>query len=123
LIREGYNGFARQALDERKAAALPPFSHQALLRVQAQDAFKPKAFLEEVKKLAGGMQPGETLILGPVAAPMAKRAGVYRFQLLLQNADRRALQQLLDRLLPEIDKIKKEKNLRWSLDVDPVDLY
>jgi primosomal protein N' (replication factor Y) len=123
LIREGYNGFAVQALGERKAAALPPFTHQALLRVQAQDAFKPRAFLEEAKKLAGGMQPGETLILGPVAAPMAKRAGVYRYQLLLQNADRRALQQLLDRLLPEIDKIKKEKNLRWSLDVDPVDLY
>jgi primosomal protein N' (replication factor Y) len=123
LIREGYNGFAGQALDERKAAALPPFSHQALLRVQANDAFRPKAFLEEVKRLAGRMQASGTLVLGPVAAPMAKRAGLYRYQLLLQNTDRQVLQRLLDRLLPEIDKIKKEKNLRWSLDVDPVDLY
>jgi primosomal protein N' (replication factor Y) len=123
LIRDGYNGFAGQALDERKAAALPPFSHQALLRVQANDAFKPKAFLEEVKRLTGRMQAGGTLVLGPVAAPMAKRAGLYRYQLLLQNTDRQVLQRLLDRLLPEIDKIKKEKNLRWSLDVDPVDLY
>ena len=123
LIREGYNGFAGQALDERKAAALPPFSHQALLRVQANDAFKPKAFLEEVKMLAGRMQAEGTMVLGPVAAPMAKRAGLYRYQLLLQDTDRQVLQRLLDRLLPEIDKIKKEKNLRWSLDVDPVDLY
>lgn len=123
LIRDGYNGFAGQALDERKAAALPPFSHQALLRVQANDAFKPKAFLEEVKRLTGRMQAGGTMVLGPVAAPMAKRAGLYRYQLLLQNTDRQVLQRLLDRLLPEIDKIKKEKSLRWSLDVDPVDLY
>jgi primosomal protein N' (replication factor Y) len=123
LIREGYSGFAGQALDERKAAALPPFSHQALLRVQANDAFKPKAFLEEVKMLAGRMQAEGTMVLGPVAAPMAKRAGLYRYQLLLQDTDRQGLQRLLDRLLPEIDKIKKEKNLRWSLDVDPVDLY
>lgn len=123
LIREGYNGFARQALDERRAAALPPFSHQALLRVQANDPFKPKLFLEEVKKQAAMMQSGETQILGPVAAPMAKRAGLYRYQLLLQDTNRRALQQLLDSLTPAIDNIKKEKNLRWSLDVDPVDLY
>jgi primosomal protein N' (replication factor Y) len=123
LIREGYNGFARQALAERNAAALPPFSHQALFRVQAGDPFKPKAFLEAVKNLAAAKQTGGTLVLGPVAAPMAKRAGSYRYQLLLQDANRQALQQLLDRLLPEIDKIKKEKNLRWSLDVDPVDLY
>lgn len=123
LIKEGYNGFAGQALDERKRAALPPFSHQALLRVQANEAFRPKAFLEEVKRLTGRMQAGGTQVLGPVAAPMAKRAGLYRYQLLLQNTDRQALQRLLDRLLPEIDKIKKEKNLRWSLDVDPVDLY
>ncbi|WP_374087438.1 primosomal protein N' [Methylomicrobium lacus] len=123
LIREGYNGFARQALDERRAAALPPFSHQALLRVQASDAFRPKVFLEEVKKLAGKLQAGETLILGPVAAPMAKRAGLYRYQLLFQDVNRQALQQLLDSLTPAIDKMKKEKHLRWSLDVDPVDLY
>ena len=123
LIREGYNGFARQALDERRAAALPPYSYQALFRVQASDTFKPMAFLEEVKKLAGRMQSGQTQILGPVAAPMAKRAGLYRYQLLLQDSNRQALQQLLDRLVSATDKIKKEKNLRWSLDVDPVDLY
>jgi primosomal protein N' (replication factor Y) (superfamily II helicase) len=123
LIREGYNGFVRQALDERKAAALPPFSHQALLRVQSNDPFKPKLFLDEVKKLAAMMQCGETQLLGPVAAPMAKRAGMYRYQLLLQDTNRQALQQLLDSLTPAIDSIKKEKNLRWSLDVDPMDLY
>ncbi|MGR8940773.1 MAG: primosomal protein N' [Gammaproteobacteria bacterium] len=123
LIREGYNGFARQALAERKAAALPPFSYQALLRAQSTDTYKARAFLEAVKQLAASLRKAQTQVLGPVSAPMAKRAGFYRYQLLLQDTNRQALQQLLDRLVPEIDKIKKEKNLRWSLDVDPVDLY
>jgi len=30
---------------------------------------------------------------------------------------------LLDKLLPVIEKLKLAKKVRWSLDVDPVDLY
>jgi primosomal protein N' (replication factor Y) len=123
LIREGYNGFARQALAERQAASLPPFSYQALLRAQATESHKARAFLLSVKQLAGALRDEQTQVLGPVSAPMVKRAGFYRYQLLFQDTSRLALQQLLDRLVPEIDKIKKEKNMRWSLDVDPVDLY
>jgi primosomal protein N' (replication factor Y) len=32
LIQEGYEGFAARALEERRAASLPPWSHLALLR-------------------------------------------------------------------------------------------
>ena len=123
LLREGYNGFARQALAERKAAMLPPFSYQALLRVQAADIQKARAFLETVKQKGEMVDTHRPQVLGPVPAPMIRRAGVYRYQLLLQDTQRQALQQFLDRLVPEIDKIRKEKNLRWSIDVDPVDLY
>jgi primosomal protein N' (replication factor Y) (superfamily II helicase) len=30
---------------------------------------------------------------------------------------------LLDTLMPEIEKLKQAKKVRWSLDIDPVDLY
>jgi len=63
------------------------------------------------------------LILGPVSAPMAKRAGNYHFQLLLQNTHRKQLQSLLDQLVPQLYSMKESKKVRWSLDVDPVDLY
>ena len=66
---------------------------------------------------------GHTLILGPVAAPMAKRAGQYRYQMLFQNARRDELQHFLSVLMPELAKLKQAKKVRWSLDVDPVDLY
>ncbi len=123
LINDGYNSFARTALAERKEASLPPFSYQALLRVHAANTEMPKLFLNAVLALAQQHNKGSTQIWGPVAAPMAKRAGQYRYQLLFQGNNRPQLHALLDVLMPKIEKLKEAKKVRWSLDVDPVDLY
>jgi primosomal protein N' (replication factor Y) len=123
LIGQGYNSFAKTALAERKEASLPPFGYQALLRVQAADAEMPKLFLQAVIELAQQHGKGHTQLLGPVAAPMARRAGLYRYQLLFQSGRRPELHALLDALMPKIEKLKLAKKVRWSLDVDPVDLY
>jgi primosomal protein N' (replication factor Y) (superfamily II helicase) len=123
LIRQGYRSFAKTALAERKEAMLPPFSYQALLRVQAADVDAPPLFFQAVTALVQELNTGHTQVLGPVSAPMARRAGLYRYQLLFQNARRQELHVLLDALIPEIAKLKQAKKVRWSLDVDPVDLY
>jgi primosomal protein N' (replication factor Y) (superfamily II helicase) len=123
LIRQGYRSFAKTALAERKAALLPPFSYQALLRVQAADVLMPQLFFQAVTALVQDFNTGHTQVLGPVSAPMARRAGLYRYQLLFQNTRRQELHQLLDVLIPKIANLKQAKKVRWSLDVDPVDLY
>ncbi len=123
LLKEGYQVFAQTALLERKQALLPPFSHQALLRVHAMNAQAPQAFLTAVSALLKSFNNGKTTVLGPVPAPMARRAGQFRFQLLLQSEQRQELHGLLDRLITEIELLKETKKVRWSLDVDPVDLY
>ena len=123
LIRQGYRSFAKTALAERKEASLPPFSYQALLRVQAADADMPALFFQAAAALVQKLNSGHTQVLGPVSAPMARRAGLYRYQLLFQNTRRQELHVLLDVLVPEIAKLKQAKKVRWSLDVDPVDLY
>jgi primosomal protein N' (replication factor Y) (superfamily II helicase) len=123
LIQQGYHSFAKKALAERKEAMLPPFTYQALLRAQAADDPVPQLFLEAVSQLARDIPTGHTRILGPVSAPMARRAGLYRFQLLFQSNKRKELHDLLDLLMPKVEKMKQAKKVRWSLDVDPVDLY
>ena len=123
LIRQGYRSFAQTALAERKDATLPPFSYQALLRVQAGDVDAPHLFFQAVIALVQECNTGHTQVLGPVSAPMARRAGQYRYQVLFQNTRRQELHVLLDVLIPEIGKLKQAKKVRWSLDVDPVDLY
>ena len=123
LIKYGYRSFAKTALAERKEALLPPFSYQALLRVQATDANTPQLFFQAIIALLKKFDAGHTQILGPVAAPMAKRAGFFRYQLLFQNTNRQELHVLFDTLIPKIANLKQAKKVRWSLDVDPVDLY
>ncbi|MCK5830917.1 MAG: primosomal protein N' [Methylococcales bacterium] len=123
LLKEGYNKFARTALAERQQASLPPFSFQALLRVYASNPADPQLFLNKVCTIIQQINHNKTLVLGPVSAPMAKRAGYYHFQLLLQNTNRKRLQALLDQLIPQLYIVKEGKKVRWSIDVDPVDLY
>ncbi len=123
LVHQGYPGFAAAALDARKQGRLPPYAHMALLRAEAQNGELPRAFLSEAYGLARVLNTGEVELLGPVAAPMEKRAGRYRVQLLLSSQRREALHKLLDGLLPKLDGLKSGRKVRWSLDVDPVDGY
>ena len=123
LIREGYDAFAVDALAERRAARLPPFSHQVLLRAHAADEAAPRHFLTAVSLLARKAPMSPIDILGPVPAPMTKRAGRYRFQLLLQCPRREPLHALLDTIVPHLHSLPDSRRVRWSLDVDPVDLY
>jgi len=60
---------------------------------------------------------------GPLPAPMPRRAGYQRAQLLLSSPDRRALHAALDAAWPAIHALPEARRVRWSLDVDPVDLY
>jgi len=123
LINSGYHSFAQTVLAERQNAGLPPYSYQVLVRAQGAFEDAPINFLNRVKALLQKQVQNKVEVLGPVAAPMAKRAGLYRYQLLMQSNNRQALHCVLDELVPEMEKLKTKQNLRWSLDVDPVDLY
>jgi primosomal protein N' (replication factor Y) len=123
LIKDGYGAFARQALGERQAAQLPPFSFLALLRAEAVDVQKPYEFLSEAKQLALQLGVASVMVSGPVAAPMEKRAGRFRAQLLLQANKRSELHRLLHPWVKQLEQSKTGRKVRWSLDVDPIEMY
>ena len=121
LMCEGYDGFARAALAERAAAAWPPFSRLAVVRASALDAASALEFLTAARRLAG--VPHAVKLLGPVPAAMARRAGRYHSQLLLESTDRLALHRLLGGWLARIADLPAARRVRWALDVDPIDLF
>ncbi len=123
LLNEGYRGFAHQALRERQEAGLPPFSYQTLLRAEASKPETSDEFLTQTARLAHALPGKDVLILGPAPAPMPKRAGYYRSQLLLQAPSRSILHKLLDAWIPKIEKLPQARRVRWSLDVDPISLF
>jgi len=120
LVNGGYHAFAETELAMREAAGFPPFAHLALLRAEATHADPPAQFLQHAKALLHGA-PVE--LHGPLPAPMPRRAGYVRAQLLLSATQRRELHAALDVLLPQLHAAPEARRLRWSLDVDPVDLY
>ena len=123
LVQQGYSEFAQHALSERQQALLPPYSHHALLRVEAYDEAWIQDFFEPLQAIIDTQNTANILVLGPVPAPMQKREGRYRFQLLFQSKNRKNLQLFLALLLPKIHTLKIIRKIRWSLDVDPIDLY
>jgi primosomal protein N' (replication factor Y) (superfamily II helicase) len=60
---------------------------------------------------------------GPLPAPMPLRAGRHRAQLWVESAQRSALRQALAAWLPRLHQLPQSRGLRWSVDVDPVDVY
>ena len=123
LIEGGYPGFAREALEERRSAHWPPFSRLALIRAAAHGRTDAHAVLDAAARRVGETGAGRIRVLGPVDAPMARRAGRYRAQLLLQSTDRRALHEVLADLRSLLESEPAGRKARWSIDVDPVELF
>ena len=97
---------------------------EGLIVIKAAEAAKDGKSVEEIRSIIQDEEhPGRTQILGPVPSPMARKAGQYRFQMLFQSDKRQDLHALLKKLIPEIERIRSSNKVRWSLDVDPVDLY
>jgi primosomal protein N' (replication factor Y) (superfamily II helicase) len=122
LLSEGYDGFARAALAERSQASWPPFSRLAAVRDSAKTAEHALEFLTEARKLAGTPARGVRL-LGPVPAAMARRAGRFHAQLLIEGTGRSSLHSFLDSWLPAVEQLPSARRVRWALDVDPIELF
>jgi primosomal protein N' (replication factor Y) len=123
LVSGGYDAFASAALEERRQARWPPFARVAVLRAEAARREAPIEFLDRARGVAESLATADVEVLGPAAAPMERRAGHYRAQLLLHAATHSPLQRLFSRWLPAIEDLPEARKVRWSLDVDPLELF
>lgn len=125
LVQVGYYAFAQQELIQRQQAQLPPFTHYALVRAEANGNGRAEAFLRAIREQLESdiLLPAGVRWLGPFPSPMEKRAGMHRAQLLVQGDNRRHLHQLLDSLTYYLELSKEARQVRWSIDVDPVDTF
>ncbi len=123
LLREGYAAFAQDALSKRREAGWPPFGYLALLRAEAAQRDAVFEFLTQARELAMPNTKADIQLLGPAPAPMERRAGRYRGQLLIRASLRSSLQQLLQPWRLDLETLPHKRRVRWSLDIDPVELF
>ncbi|WJG25975.1 primosomal protein N' [Vibrio furnissii] len=124
LLHNDYSQFAETALAERKLAQLPPYTYLTLFRAEGNQSQPVEDFLRQVRHTLEAHPWCEQgcLVLGPTPAPLAKRAGKFRWQLLLQAPSRSVMQKLLASAKPAIQLLPLASKVRWSLDIEPQDL-
>ena len=111
-----FDRFAEAALDERRIAGFPPFSHLVLLRAESKKPGEATEFLRRASRIArriGGVE-----VFDPVPAPLERKAGFERAQLLARSPSRAAMQPFLRRWRQALGE-RDDRRVRWSLDVDP----
>jgi primosomal protein N' (replication factor Y) len=120
LLESGYGDFAGQLLEERRLAGLPPFGQLALVRAEAGQLERAERFLFALRQ---GLEenPGRVQLIGPLPAPLQRKGGRFRAQLMLLARSRSSLRESVDRLIATADGLPDGKRLRWSLDIDPME--
>lgn len=120
-----YESFAKELLQERQRAGFPPYGYFALLRSESTHQARALQFLRRARQDLHAQQG--VIIMDAVPAPMERRAGRYRAQMLLMANQRSTLnatlQQWLHDMSTDSEKKKLAATVRWNLDIDPLDHY
>jgi primosomal protein N' (replication factor Y) len=118
LARNDFAGFAEAQLADRRSAGFPPFVFEAALRAEARKLEDALRFLREAAGAAA--RPDEVSVFDPVAHVITRRADFERAQLLMQSTSRAALQQFLAALSDKLFAAAP-RQIRWHIDVDPIE--
>ncbi|MDA8107436.1 MAG: primosomal protein N' [Betaproteobacteria bacterium] len=118
LARHDYAGFAAAQLAERRAAGFPPYVSEAALGAEAKQLARAMQFLRAAATLVA--PPEEVRIYDPVPAILTRRAGLERARLLVQSPSRSALQEFLRAWSERLFAVAP-RDVRWHLDVDPIE--
>lgn len=124
LCQHDYLSVARDLLQEREDALLPPCTFQIALR------FETPNMQQSLDRLGASRQQLEAwlpempglLIMGPFPALIARKANRHRAYLILQADDRRCLQRAASALTRWLEGCRLSRNERWLIDVDPQEL-
>lgn len=121
LVAHDYASFANTQLDERRAAGFPPFTFQVLLRAESPQLDASLAFLKAAAAAAQSVLPEGVSLYDPVPMRMYRVMALERAQLLAESASRPALQAFLALWVVQLHALKAPRDLRWHLDVDPLE--
>ncbi len=121
LVAHDFASFAQTQLNERRQAGFPPFAFQALLRAEARELEHSLVFLRTAADAARSLLPKGVNLYDPVPMRMYRVMALERAQLLTESSSRPALQAFLAAWIEQLYRLKTPRDLRWHLDVDPLE--
>jgi len=123
----GLEAFIQAEIKSRSHAFYPPFVDLVNVMVTSPEMAAASRSAERLKQiLQTDLEGTGAMILGPAPAPLSRLRGQYRWHILVKSAD---LDQIADRLTGAVGRFydyartfPPGKDVRVSLDVDPVSL-
>jgi primosomal protein N' (replication factor Y) len=117
--RHDYLGFYASAIEQRRELGYPPFSHMANLVCTDESEEETQ---RRIHRLADALRArietdGVVQLLGPVACPLSRLRGRYRWHLALRTRSKTALLGLLRETMSELSQAERTG---LSLDIDPL---
>jgi len=119
--KHDYLGFYEQAIGQRQEVGYPPFAHMAnvVFTDEDEDEARKRGYrMANVLRAHMGSESDVTL-LGPVACPLSRLRGRYRWHLALRAPAKETLLALLRAALAELTAGER---LGLSLDMDPLSM-
>ena len=122
IITGSYEKFAKKLLEERKSYKINPLSIQAKIFAESPKSLVSRDFILKLlnqskieKQISSNVR-----IVGPLPSIMEKKSGVYRWELSIFSSSRSNLHKFLDVMQSRLYEPKLTKQVRWSIDVDPL---
>lgn len=123
FLDQSFGAMAAQMLTQREQAGLPPAGQLVLVRSDCRDARLAEDFLAELRNRIQQRLPAGTALIGPLPSPMQRRAGKFRAQLVLRAPTRATAQQSAALLVEIAESQRSRSDLKWSIDIDPQDMF
>jgi len=115
-----YLAFYHKERQLRKMLDYPPYSRLVNIRFSGEKEPDVKEAAQHTARQIGKLSFGSTVtVLGPVAAPLSKLRGKYRWQLLLKAHRYQDLHSVCDSLSQSPSPLIRSNKVKMSMDVDP----
>ncbi|MGB9613213.1 MAG: replication restart helicase PriA [Candidatus Margulisiibacteriota bacterium] len=117
VAQHDYESFYRQEIEARRELNYPPFTKLISLLIAGEEERKVIKVSEDLKKFLEKILKRE--VLGPVPAPISRLRGFWRYRILLKG---RELEAMREAVLEALQKIVFPKEVKVTVDVDPIDM-
>ncbi|MGB0710829.1 MAG: replication restart helicase PriA [Gammaproteobacteria bacterium] len=115
-----YLSFAMQCLSKNKKIGLPPYSAMCMLRCSSPTQKNNINFLNKAVRVLN--KKPDLSVIGPLPSLISKSKGNFRHNVYIQANQKSQLNRILKRLIKELSDWPESKKVKWTFDIDPIEI-
>ncbi|MEK4441113.1 primosomal protein N' [Niallia sp. FSL K6-0077] len=116
---QDYDRFYETEMMIRRQHAYPPYYFLTMITISHEELMKVVGVAEKITQIIRNRLSPQTVILGPVASPIARIKNKYRYQCLIKYKQEPNLEEVLKSILDHYQTEISTNGLQISIDVNP----